>query len=132
MGRVILDTSAAIAIERGRKSALDALAGNETFLPAIVLAELLTATWLASDDDTRQNRRCLTQTLEDLSHLLAFGDREAEILAELRAHCFATGAPRSESDLMIAAHAIAERATLISTDRKARFEQLPGLLVNYI
>ncbi|MEN9606656.1 MAG: hypothetical protein RL605_484 [Actinomycetota bacterium] len=132
MARVILDTSAAIAMQRGLKPALAAVAGQETLLPAVVLAELLTATWLSKDDETRQNRRRLTQTLEDLSHLIEFGAREAEVLAELRAHCIKSGAPRSDNDLMIAAHAIAERATLVSADRKARFEQLPGLLVEYV
>lgn len=132
MGAVVIDSSMGVEFERGNQFALSAVVGKRVVLPAVVLAELLTASWLALTDDARLERRRLTKTLEDVAQLAEFGAREADILAELRAHCLKTGQRRTENDLMIAAHSIAERATLLTADRRARFEELPGVLVEYV
>ena len=132
MGTLVIDSSVGIELERGNPLALSAVEGERVVVPAVVLAELLTATWFAKSDASRLERRRLTQILEDRTDLAVFGAREADILAELRAYCMSRGELRSENDLMIAAHAIAERAALCTNDRRARFEELPGLLVQYL
>ncbi|MFM5968013.1 MAG: type II toxin-antitoxin system VapC family toxin [Micrococcales bacterium] len=131
MGTLILDTSVAVALEQGVPSVVSAVTGHHVILPAVVLAETLTATWLAKDDDQRQRRRRLTQLLEDSTELAPFGAREADALAELRSFCLVNGKKRGQYDLMIAAHAVAARGTLLTRDRRARFEELPGVAVEY-
>lgn len=132
MGTVVLDTSVVVALEQSVPSVIAAVAGRHVVLPAVVLAEALTATWLAKDLDQRQERRKLTQLIEDSTELAAFGAREADVLAELRSFCLMNGTKRGQYDLMIAAHAVAARATLLTRDRRARFEELPGVTVEYV
>ena len=132
MGTLVLDTSVVVALEQSVPSVIAAIAGHHVVLPAVVLAETLTATWLAKDPDQRQERRKLTQLIEDSTELAAFGAREADALAELRSFCLMNGTKRGQYDLMIAAHAVAARATLLTRDRRARFEELPGVTVEYV
>lgn len=132
MGTLVLDTSIVIALEQGTPSVIAAVSGHHVILPAVVLAETLTATWLAKNPDQRQERRKLTQRIEDSTELAAFGAREADALAELRSFCLINGTKRGQYDLMVAAHSVAARATLLTRDRRARFEELPGVLVEYV
>ena len=132
MGTVVIDTSFAIQLERRLPEAIAAIDGREVVVPAIVLAELLTGSALAVNAHERVLRRERTRALEEQAELVPFGVREADTLAELRAYCLANGVKRGQYDLMVAAHSIAERATLLTTDRRAKFEELPGVLVQYV
>lgn len=52
--------------------------------------------------------------------------------AELVAHVRRAGRPRGALDLIIAATARATRRTLLTTDRRAGFEDLPGVAVRFV
>lgn len=132
MGRVVLDSSVAIAAERGHLDFGALIAGSEVLLPAVVLAELLTTVALAESDDDKLRRREIVAIFEESAKLLEFGEAEAEVLANLRAHCLKQGRKRGENDLMIAAHAVAERAILMTTDKRANFSDLPGVIVQHV
>lgn len=51
----------------------------------------------------------------------------AEAHGRLLAHIHRAGAKRGAHDLIIAATAVATRRTLVTTDRSARFQDLPGV-----
>ena len=51
----------------------------------------------------------------------------AEAHGRLLAHVHRSGTPRGAHDLIIAATAIATRRTVLTTDRSARFQELPGV-----
>lgn len=51
----------------------------------------------------------------------------AEAHGRLLAHIHRAGAKRGAHDLIIAATAVVTRRTLVTTDRSARFQDLPGV-----
>lgn len=57
--------------------------------------------------------------------LLPLDDKVAPVYASLRAQLKAAGTPIGPNDLLIAAHALALGATLVSAD--AEFQRVPGL-----
>jgi tRNA(fMet)-specific endonuclease VapC len=60
-----------------------------------------------------------------------YGQTVAEHHAELLAHTQRHGKPRGAHDLIIAATARATGRTLVTTDKHARFEELPGVAVRH-
>lgn len=60
--------------------------------------------------------------------VLPWGSPEASVYGQLRAQQEAAGKPLGSMDLLIAAHAIAVRATLVTNDKAfASVPELPGL-----
>jgi tRNA(fMet)-specific endonuclease VapC len=130
--KVLIDTSAAVAIERGAGGLVSLLENKRILVPQVVVAELLTAIGLAPTEEHKsQSRQHIEAQLREFERV-DFGDVEAEILAQLRAHCIRAGRRRGENDLMIASHAIAERAVLLTADKRARFDDLPGVIAQHI
>ena len=60
---------------------------------------------------------------------IAPAPRANEVHAELLAHVRRSGTPRGAHHLMIAATARASDRTLVTTDGRARFDELPGVQV---
>lgn len=132
MAKLVIDTSAAVAIERGAVHVLPILDNSRVIMPQVVAAELLTAVGLADSEEAQLKARSrIAEQLADFE-LADFGEHEAEVLAQLRAYCIRNGRRRGENDLMIAAHAVVERAVLLTADKRARFDDLPGVVVQHI
>lgn len=128
MKRYLLDTNAFSQAVRGRfsgfKSRFDAVDLGEIAVSVITEAELLFG--LA--------RRPLAHELANSVHallnkveILPWTSDSAKIYAELRFALERRGQPMSAMDMMIAAHALAEDATLVSND--AAFRRIERLRV---
>ncbi|HTR63833.1 MAG TPA: type II toxin-antitoxin system VapC family toxin, partial [Candidatus Binataceae bacterium] len=96
---------------------------------SIVSAEL----WLgvAASRDQARNRAAVIEFLRFVS-VLDWPADAARIYGDLRAHLERTGRVIGAMDMLIAAHSLHERATLI-TDNLAEFRRVPELkLENWI
>lgn len=126
--RLILDTSVLIAAERGHL-AFAAAAGDDAdaAVPAIVLAEYLTGVHLAATDKQRTARKEFLDRVLQALPIETYTQRVAERHAELLAHVHRSGTTRGAHDLIIAATALATGRTVLTTDARAGFDQLPGV-----
>jgi tRNA(fMet)-specific endonuclease VapC len=131
--RLILDTSVLISAERGRLD-LAAAAGDEAdaAVPAIVVAEYLTGVLLAATDAQRTARREFLDRILQVLPIETYAQRVAERHSELLAHVRRSGTNRGAHDLIIAATALATGRTVLTTDARAGFDQLPGVTVRVI
>lgn len=68
----------------------------------------------------------LTRVLESLP-VEPYDLATAQVHGRLLAHVHRTGTTRAAHDLVIAATAIATKRTLLTADRAARFDELPGV-----
>jgi tRNA(fMet)-specific endonuclease VapC len=124
--RLILDTGALIALERGAAETSDVLPDDaDVAICAITVAELLAGVELA-DDRHRGPREVVVQGIIDRVEILAYDLEVARHHATLLAHARRTGEPRGAHDLHIAATARATARTVITTDTAA-FVDLPGV-----
>ena len=126
MERLILDTGALIALERGTADAADVLpADADVAISAITAAELLVGGELA-DERNRPRRETIVEGVITRVEILAYDLDVACHHASLLAHARKAGEPRGAHDLQIAATARATDRTLITTDT-AGFAGLPGV-----
>lgn len=131
--RLILDTSVLISAERGQLD-LTAVARDDAdaVVPAIVVAEYLTGVHLAATDEQRAARReFLDRALQALP-IETYTQRVAERHSELLAHVYRSGTTRGAHDLIIAATALATGRTVLTTDARAGFDQLPGVTARLV
>lgn len=130
MARLILDTGPLIAAHRsGRPLAGD---GDDVAVPTIVLTEFRIGALLDPDPD--RSRRSL-EFLRLVGMSVVLLDHDEDVVAhhaELYVNARRSGRPRGAHDLIIAATARATRRTLVTTDRRAGFEGLPGVDVRYV
>ncbi len=131
--RLILDTSVLVSAERGRLD-LAAAAGDDAdaALPAIVVAEYLTGVHLAvTEEQGTARREFLGRALQALP-IETYTMRVAERHSELLAHVRRSGTIRGAHDLIIAATALATGRTVLTTDARAGFDQLPGVTARLV
>ncbi len=128
MGKVVLDTSSWIDLERNEFNDGLVKAGDRVIMAAAALAELKYALAVTSRTSKQLER---TETFIQDALLVAdfepIDEKTAEIFAQLKLYCRNTGTPRGLNDLWIAATAIRHDAVLVSSDRKALFADLPRL-----
>jgi tRNA(fMet)-specific endonuclease VapC len=94
-------------------------------LSAITLGELELGVEKSARPD--QNRRALIGFLADLQ-VVPYDDAAAREYGLLRAHLEKRGTPIGSLDVLIAAHALALHATLV-TNNESEFLRVPGLRV---
>jgi tRNA(fMet)-specific endonuclease VapC len=127
--RYLLDTHACIELIRRRSprvlSRLRACAIGSVGLSSITLAELSYGVARSAFPD--RNRIALAQFCAPLE-LLPFDDRAATVYGEVRAGLEREGFPAGPLDTLIAAHALSERAVLV-TDNEREFRHVSGLTV---
>ena len=125
--RLIVDTGVLIASERGRNSLAKVVeADDDLVIAAITVAELRTGIELASEQHRGARAEFLVAVLEtwpvepdDLA--------TAEAHGRLLAHVHRSGTKRVAHDLIIAATAVASNRVVLTTDRNAHFDDLPGV-----
>lgn len=129
MGKVALDTSVLIALDRNQTVPITILSPDDSFaIPVVALAELMVgAKHPQRSGAARQRTQAFVATLRQECELLGIDDETAGIFAALRAHAIEEGKPRGINDLWIAAAAIQANLELSSIDQRARFDSLPGL-----
>jgi tRNA(fMet)-specific endonuclease VapC len=126
MERLILDTGALIALERGLADASDVLpADADVAISAVTAAELLVGVELA-DERHRGRGKTLVQGIIERVEIIAYDLDVARHHASLLAHARRVGEPRGAHDLQIAATARATDRTVITTDTTG-FSDLPGV-----
>lgn len=126
MERLILDTGALIALERGTVDAAEVLPDDaDVAIAAVTAAELLVGVELA-DEGHAQPRATLVEGIITRVEIIAYDLDVARHHAALLAHARRAGAPRGAHDLQIAATARATDRTVITTDTTA-FTDLPDV-----
>jgi tRNA(fMet)-specific endonuclease VapC len=124
--RLILDTGALIALERGRANPSDVLPDDaDVAISAVTVSELLLGVELA-DAAYRDTRRELVEGVIERVEVIAFDLEVARHHAALLAHTRWIGQPRGAHDIQIAATASATARTVVTTDATA-FDGLPGV-----
>lgn len=127
MARLILDTGVLIAAVRGHIDLTALPDADDVALPAIAVAEYLAGTLLDADPDRAAAQRSF---LDEILEVLPVHDYDRDIAehhAILLAHVSRTGRRRGPHDLIIAATASATSRTLLTTDARAGFDELPGV-----
>ena len=130
MGRVVLDTSILIALERQALPIDSVLTPTlEVFVPEVAIAEFLVGIELTNSAAHKLRRLAFLQTVEAFSKPVHFDRAHAHNFAKLVAQSKVLGKPRGSIDLAIAASAVTLDAVLYTSDVKGRFDQLIGLAV---
>ena len=125
--RLILDTGVLIASERGLAVLADVIADDDDVaIAAITVAELRTGIELATEAHRAARIEFLVKILETLP-VEPYDLAAAEAHGRLLAHVHRGGTKRGAHDLLIAATAVATKRTILTTDRGARFDDLPGV-----
>lgn len=125
--RLILDTGVLVATERQRRETSAAIsAEDDVVIAAITVAELRTGIELASAEHRQRRTEFLVRVLETLP-VEAYDVATAEAHGRLLAHVSRDGRRRGAHDLIIAATAVATKRVVLTTDRAARFGDLPGV-----
>lgn len=125
MARLILDTGVLVAGVRGRIDMEELADTDDLALPAVAVAEYLSGTLLDDDPDRAAAQRVF---LDEVLQVLPVHDYDHDVAthhAALLAYVRRTGSARGGHDLIIAATARATRRTVLTTDRNARFGDLP-------
>lgn len=125
--RLIVDTGVLVAAERSRRSlSLDVSADDDIVMSSITVAELQAGVELASDERRQAREQFVVNVVASLS-VEPYGSRAALAHARLLAHMHRSGRHRGAHDLIIAATAVATGRIILTTDRRARFDDLPGV-----
>ena len=125
--RVIVDTGVLIASERGRARVMEAIAeDDDVVIAAVTVAELRTGIELATEPHRARRTEFLVRILETLP-VEPYDVAAAEVHGRLLAHVHRSGTKRGAHDLLIAATAVATKRIVITTDRNARVDDLPGV-----
>jgi tRNA(fMet)-specific endonuclease VapC len=125
--RLIIDTGVLNASERVRAQ-LGAVITEEDDLvvAAITVTELRTGIELATEAHRAARSEFLVRVLETFP-VEPYELATAEAHGRLLAHVHRSGARARAHDLIIAATAVATSRAVLTTDRNAHFEDLPGV-----
>ncbi len=126
--RLIFDTGVLVASERRASAAsADVIdADDDVVVAAVTVAELRTGIELATASYRAARTEFLVKVLETLP-VEPYDVDVAEAHGRLLAHVHRSGSKRGAHDLIIAATAVSTRRLLLTTDRNARFDDLPGV-----
>ncbi|HLR97267.1 MAG TPA: PIN domain-containing protein [Jiangellaceae bacterium] len=125
MARLILDTGVVIAGVR-RHLDVTALADtDDVAIPAVAVAEYLAGTLLDTDPGRAAAQRAFLDEVLQVLPIHEYNRVVADHHAALLAHVQRTGSKRGAHDLIIAATARATDRIVLTTDERARLEELP-------
>jgi tRNA(fMet)-specific endonuclease VapC len=124
--RVILDTGVIIAFERGKLDIDAVLGSDDAAIASITAMELLVGVERA-DDAHKQRRALHVEAVLASVPTVDYTLDVARVHARLAVQALSLGKPRSTYDMIIAATAVAEGRTLLTTDASADFTGLVGL-----
>lgn len=130
MGTVVVDTSILVAVARDQESAAILFKKNdELVIPTVVIAEFKAGLERMPPSKYKTKQLEIFEDVCDVAEIAVFGRVEATQYAMLYEQLKQAGRKMSEFDLAIAAHAVIKQATILTLDRKANFELLPGISV---
>ncbi|MDN5798334.1 MAG: PIN domain-containing protein, partial [Intrasporangium sp.] len=105
----------------------DSLLPDDVAIPAVVVAEYLAGTLLDPDPGRSVAQRAFLDEVLQVLPVHEYDRDVAEHHAALLAHVQRTGSERGAHDLIIAATARAADRTVLTTDERARFGELPDV-----
>jgi len=127
--RRMLDTNICIYIIRKRPERvlrrLQRCRVSDIGVSAITLSELEYGA--AKSVKPQQNKLALIEFLAPIE-ILPYDDMAARQYGELRAHLEGDGTPIGSPDMLIAAHALSLKCTLV-TNNEVEFQRVPGLSI---
>jgi tRNA(fMet)-specific endonuclease VapC len=132
VARLILDTGVLVAAVRGRVRAAAVAGADDVAIPAVAVAEYLAGTMLDTDPGRSAAQRAFLEEVLQVVPVIEYDEEVAEHHAELLAHTRQVGEPRGAHDLIVAAIARSAGRTIVTTDKQARFEELPGVEVRIV
>ena len=125
--RLILDTGVLIDAERAQSDLASVVeADDDVALAAVTAAELYAGIELA-DERHRIRRVDFVARILDAIPVEPYDLSIAEAHGRLLAHAHRTGTRRGAHDLIVAATAAVTRRIILTTDRSAKFGDLPGV-----
>ena len=130
MEQIVIDTSVLVQLARtNQEQPNDSFADYDVLIPTVVIAEFKAGLELMP----KSRRQAMQlQVLDEVcreSQILDFGSREATQFAIFDALLVSSGLRISEFDLAIAAHAAIKQAPILTLDKKAQCDFLPGINV---
>jgi tRNA(fMet)-specific endonuclease VapC len=126
--RLILDTCVLIEIERGKLDPADLFAESDDLAIAEITLTELRFGALMVDEQHRAARSAAVERAAKAFTVIGYPPAVSERHAELLVWTRKRGSPRGPFDLIIAATAVATGRALLTSDRKAAFADLPGVL----
>ncbi len=132
MARLILDTGVIIAGVRGHIDVAALGDTDDVAIPAVVVAEYLAGTLLDPDPGRSAAQRAFLDEVLQVLPVHEYDRDVAEHHAALLADGQRTGGTRGAHDLIIAATARAADRTVLTTDERARFGELPDVSVRLL
>ena len=125
--RLILDTGVLVATERGRAALSEVIhADDDLVIAAVTVGELRTGIEFADEARRAARTEFLVKVLETMP-IEPYDLAAAEAHAHLLAHVHRSGTQRGGHELITAATAAATRRIILTTDRNARFDELPNV-----
>ncbi len=125
--RLIVDTGVLVASELARTQLAGVITEDDDLVvAAVTVAELRTGIQLATGRHRAACSEFLVKVLETLP-VAPYELATAEAHGLLLAHVHRSGTKPGAHDLVIAATAVATNRTVLTTDRNAHFDDLPGV-----
>ena len=121
--RLIVDTGVLVASERARTQLAGVITEDDDL---VTVAELRTGIELATERHRAARSEFLVKVLEILP-VEPYELAAAEAHGRLLAHVHRSGTKPGAHDLVIAATAVATNRTVLTMDRNAHFDDLPGV-----
>lgn len=133
MARLILDTCVLVAVARGTLALSNAVDdADNVALPAVVVAEYMSGIDSQPSPGRAASAREFLTKLREITPIISYDAEVAEQHATLLTFVREHGEPRGPLALIIAATAKASDRTVVSTDKQARFDELPGVTARII
>jgi tRNA(fMet)-specific endonuclease VapC len=124
--RLIVDTTVLIASERDRGLPARVVQDDDAVIAAVTVAELQTGVELA-EPGRREGREAFLAAVLAALPVEPYDLGTARSHGRLLADTHRAGTQRGAHDLIIAATAATTGRTILTADRKARFDDLPGV-----
>ena len=125
--RLIVDTGVLVASERARTQLAGVITEDDDLVvAAVTVAELRTGIEIATGRHRAARSEFLVKVLETLP-VEPYELATAEAHGRLLAHVHRSGTKPGANDLFIAATAVATNRTVLTMDRNAHFDDLPGV-----
>lgn len=128
---LLIDSSVLIEAERGRldlASRVHGRAGDEAFISAITVSEILFGVHRATDPGVRNRRAAVAEALLSRFEVLGIDGPVARLHAQLKADLALRGTPIGPHDLWLAATCMLHGLTMV-TGNLREFRRVPGLRV---
>lgn len=128
---VLIDSSVLIDAERGRldlASHVRQRPGEEAFISAVTVSEILFGVYRAADPAARNRRAAVAEALLARFEVLGIDAAVARLHAQLKADLAARGTPIGPHDLWLAATCLLHGLTMV-TGNLREFRRVPGLNV---